>query len=230
VARAGDVLALDGDLGAGKTQLVRGIAEGLGLDPRQVSSPTFVIVSIYEKPLPGRVFPAALLAHADAYRLSGPDDLDSVGWDAVVNAGDCVVCVEWATRIAAALTGGGPGGTDGAGRTGGESLTRITLAAPLVEAGEKGEEAEGPPTRREISITVPDEWARRPEWAALVALAPTARAAEAGRCPVCGRAVAKDAATHPFDSVRCRDADLGRWLSGQYSISRELKWDDDAEE
>jgi tRNA threonylcarbamoyladenosine biosynthesis protein TsaE len=98
--RAGDVLALHGDLGAGKTNLVRGIAAGMGLDERQVSSPTFVIVNEYTaRASDARAEPVGPLLHVDAYRLSGPDDLDSVGWERVMD-GTAAVAVEWAERIA----------------------------------------------------------------------------------------------------------------------------------
>jgi tRNA threonylcarbamoyladenosine biosynthesis protein TsaE len=67
--RPGDVVTLDGPLGAGKTRFVRGMAIGLGHDPAQVSSPTFVVA--HEYATPGA---RAILIHVDAYRLSGDDD------------------------------------------------------------------------------------------------------------------------------------------------------------
>ena len=110
LARAGDVLALHGELGAGKTQLVRGVAEGMGLDPAAVSSPTFVIVHEYLPPeasppkapeTPSGAAPAndtTALVHIDAYRLSGPDDLATIGFDDELRR-ESVVAVEWAARI-----------------------------------------------------------------------------------------------------------------------------------
>lgn len=97
-ARAGDVIALVGELGAGKTHWVRGLAEGLGLDPRQVSSPTFVLSQEYE-PEAGDV---PVLVHIDAYRLRGAADLETLGWGRQGEelARDAVVVVEWADRIA----------------------------------------------------------------------------------------------------------------------------------
>ncbi len=92
--RPGDVIALDGMLGAGKTQLVRGLASGMGASDGDVSSPTFVMVCEYPTPLP--------LVHIDAYRMNGLSDLESVGWSSELLA-DAVTVIEWADRIAAEL-------------------------------------------------------------------------------------------------------------------------------
>jgi len=93
LARAGDVYLLDGPLGAGKTTLTRAIASGMGCDVGLVSSPTFVVVKEYANAS------GPDLAHVDAYRLSGPDDLESLGWDRVSERRDLVIAVEWARRI-----------------------------------------------------------------------------------------------------------------------------------
>ena len=88
-----DVLALIGPLGAGKTQLTRGLALGVGSDGR-VTSPTFKLVNEYE----GRI----RLYHIDAYRLHGADDLVALGCDEFFD-GDGAAVVEWADRVAGAL-------------------------------------------------------------------------------------------------------------------------------
>ena len=93
----GTVVALEGDLGAGKTRFVRGLAGGLGHDPAAVSSPTFVIEHRHA------TAGAVPLVHIDAYRLRGPADLDALGWDELLGEGRAVVAVEWPSRIAAAL-------------------------------------------------------------------------------------------------------------------------------
>jgi len=86
----GETIALVGQLGAGKTQLVKGIAMGNGLDdPRQVTSPTFVLVKEY----PGRV----RLYHLDFYRLHGDDEVMALGFDEMTSAGSAAV-IEWADR------------------------------------------------------------------------------------------------------------------------------------
>ncbi len=93
----GSVVALHGELGAGKTCFVRGLARGLGHDPASVSSPTFVIEHRYDAP--GRT----PLVHLDAYRLRGPEDLPAIGWEELLAEAHAVVVVEWAERIGAAL-------------------------------------------------------------------------------------------------------------------------------
>lgn len=82
------LLALYGDLGAGKTAFVRGLARGLGCRDR-VSSPTFAIVNEYEGDMP--------LFHFDLYRLVGWEDLDEIGFDEYLNRGG-VCAVEWSER------------------------------------------------------------------------------------------------------------------------------------
>ena len=98
LAELGDVFALDGELGAGKTQLVRGLAEGMGLDPRQVSSPTFVIMHEYEPDERASAPPPPTLVHVDAYRLSSGDELRELGFDDELLR-TSVTAVEWASRL-----------------------------------------------------------------------------------------------------------------------------------
>jgi tRNA threonylcarbamoyladenosine biosynthesis protein TsaE len=93
----GLVIALQGPLGAGKTGFVKGLAEGLGLDPCIVSSPTFVIS--HEYPVPGR---DVRLVHLDLYRLEHAAELEAVGFLDLLDTRS-VVAIEWADRIPAAL-------------------------------------------------------------------------------------------------------------------------------
>jgi tRNA threonylcarbamoyladenosine biosynthesis protein TsaE len=86
--RGGDVLLLHGDLGAGKTAFVRGLARGLGAAPDEVSSPTFTLIQEYR----GRV----TLYHVDLYRLQ-PIEVADLGLDELIS-GDAIVAIEWAER------------------------------------------------------------------------------------------------------------------------------------
>ena len=92
----GTVLLLSGDLGAGKTAFVRGLAQGLGVDPEEVSSPTFTLVHEYRG---GRL----TLFHADLYRLERADTEDLGLQDVDVAAG--VLAVEWPERLGRPITG-----------------------------------------------------------------------------------------------------------------------------
>lgn len=166
----GDVIALDGPLGSGKTCFVRGLAEGLGLNAADVSSPTFVIAQEYANDA-GRV-----LVHVDAYRLGGPEELESIGLENP-DEKDAIIAVEWAARLGNALTG-----------------PRVHI--DFTHEGD---------TMRGLAIDGPDR---------------VMTSLESVRCKVCANAVGPTTTTAPFCSPRCRDADLGRWFDGSYTISR----------
>jgi len=88
--RKGDVICLQGDLGAGKTTLVQGLAQGWGsLDP--VSSPTFIIVNIYRRPDDGQLF------HMDAYRLESAPEAAELDLDEMLAQGSLLI--EWPERV-----------------------------------------------------------------------------------------------------------------------------------
>ena len=96
--RAGDVLALCGPLGAGKTELVKGLARGLDVpDDEPVVSPTFVLIREYA----GRL----LLVHCDAYRVADAAELWDAGLGERLELGDAVIAIEWADRVEALLPG-----------------------------------------------------------------------------------------------------------------------------
>ncbi|MEX2219521.1 MAG: tRNA (adenosine(37)-N6)-threonylcarbamoyltransferase complex ATPase subunit type 1 TsaE [Phycisphaerales bacterium] len=192
--RGGDVVLLEGALGAGKTTLVRAAAEGMGLGVEAVASPTFVVVHEYTRPGgaagPRDQAPAALF-HVDAYRLRGEDELESLGWDAVVEAieaGRAAAVIEWPERLGAALDAFDP--------------ARVRLE----HAGEES---------REIVLSIPSSWRSRPGLEDLLARGPTT-------CPVTGQPVPADSPTYPFANERARMADLHRWFSGAHTLSRDI--------
>jgi tRNA threonylcarbamoyladenosine biosynthesis protein TsaE len=88
----GEVLLLSGALGAGKTLLARGIAEGLGVDPDEVTSPSFTLVNRYE----GRL----VIFHVDLYRLAdGPEAAYAVDLDELLSDEKAVLLIEWGERL-----------------------------------------------------------------------------------------------------------------------------------
>jgi tRNA threonylcarbamoyladenosine biosynthesis protein TsaE len=92
--KAGDVLCLKGDLGAGKTHFVKGIAEALNINPDEVLSPTYTLIHEYEGTIP--------LYHFDCYRMESPGEALEIGAEEYFyGAGICVI--EWPERIASLI-------------------------------------------------------------------------------------------------------------------------------
>ena len=88
--RKGDIVCLEGDLGSGKTTLIKGIAKGLHIAPEKVNSPTFVLMNAYHGRLP--------LYHFDLYRLEAVHEISSIGYEEFLY-GDGVAVIEWAERL-----------------------------------------------------------------------------------------------------------------------------------
>lgn len=90
--RGGEILLLDGPLGAGKTIFVKGLAAGLGVDAEEVTSPSFTLVNPYEGRLP--------LFHIDLYRLdAGASAAHAVDLDELITSEQAVIVIEWAERL-----------------------------------------------------------------------------------------------------------------------------------
>lgn len=87
--KEGSILCLIGDLGAGKTLLVQGIAQGLGLN-EEITSPTFTVMNVYEGTIP--------VYHFDLYRLESPEQLLDIGFDEYTNAGGIAI-IEWPDKF-----------------------------------------------------------------------------------------------------------------------------------
>ena len=124
--RGGETIALEGDLGAGKTTFTRGLCEGIGFSEEcRISSPTYVLEHIY----PTRV----LVHHYDAYRLSGAEEFIALGADECLRAGRIQV-VEWSEKVASVL-----------------AVERLTVSLGLPEAP-TGEGFE-PPCERTVTFS-----------------------------------------------------------------------------
>ena len=99
--RAGDVLLLIGPLGAGKTVFARGLASGLGIDPREVHSPSYTLVTEHEPAAPGRL----AMVHVDLYRIDDPGEIEELGLQDHLTR-DAVLVVEWGEKLPARLRAG----------------------------------------------------------------------------------------------------------------------------
>ncbi len=91
----GDFVALLGELGTGKTEFARGLAEGCGVAPEVVASPTFALLHLYQGRIP--------LIHADLFRLASEEDLFGTGYYELRDSDSAAVVVEWADRISTAV-------------------------------------------------------------------------------------------------------------------------------
>lgn len=96
---AGDVIALEGELGSGKTTFTQGFLEGLGITQR-VTSPTFVLMKMYVSPQKMTIF------HIDLYRLDAKDQIQSMGITDVLQEKNAVTIIEWAEKMADLLPKG----------------------------------------------------------------------------------------------------------------------------
>ena len=96
----GEVLALCGDLGAGKTHFTQGLANGLGIDASAVTSPTFTLIQEYG----GGRLP---IFHFDFYRMESAEEVLAIGWEEYLDEDHGVIIVEWANKFPELLPAGG---------------------------------------------------------------------------------------------------------------------------
>jgi len=94
----GSIIGLSGDLGSGKTQFVKGLAQGLGIN-KSITSPTFVLLKPYHLPVASRQ-----LIHIDCYRLSSPDEILSMGLQEYIDQKNNIIAIEWADKIKSILS------------------------------------------------------------------------------------------------------------------------------
>ena len=92
--KAGDIIFLQGELGAGKTVFMKGIARALKVSPKKVTSPTFILMNYYEGKLP--------VYHFDLYRLEKPEEISSINFDEYFY-GDGICFIEWPERLGGLL-------------------------------------------------------------------------------------------------------------------------------
>lgn len=182
-------LLLSGELGAGKTTFVRGLAHGLRADEAAVASPTFTLRMDHRAP-------ERALVHIDAWRI-GPQDLESLGFDELLS-GNAVIALEWPERLAGHLP-----------------ARHLRVRLEHADAPEVGAEP-GRTITLDASGFSERETTRIADALSLLARAPRI---SPPCCPVCGRAPAGDSSGHqPFCSARCKMADLGDWLLMRHRI------------
>lgn len=96
----GDILLLEGNLGAGKTAFTKLLGKRLGIN-EDITSPTFSLMNIYELPEP--IQGIQQLIHVDAYRMESEEEVYDIGLDEYMNAPDTLLCIEWPERIEKSL-------------------------------------------------------------------------------------------------------------------------------
>jgi tRNA threonylcarbamoyladenosine biosynthesis protein TsaE len=194
--RPKDIVLLRGELGAGKTTFTRALVAFFSPRNSMVSSPTFVMVNQY--PVSPPVMGINDVTHVDAYRLRSAADLDSLGWDQLFDG-----------------AGFAAEGTIGLI----EWPERIAEALPDLEKAVSVELFHAGPTAREFRISLPESFKERPETKLFLEREPML-------CPATKVWVSPLNPAYPFANERARMADLGKWLSGSYTISRPVENDD----
>lgn len=200
--RPGDVLLLEGGLGAGKTTFTRALAGRLGVPASMPSSPTFVLINVYPFLARAEWPRGGAIVHVDAYRVSCADELENAGWDRLFDErggprADHAAVIEWPERLGVEF---------GAG----VAVSRLVIEASGAES-------------RVATLHAHEAWMTRAQFDALRFRPPT-------MCRISGRWVEPTSATYPFTDERSRMADLNKWFSGDYRVSRAMKSDDENRE
>lgn len=194
---SGDVVLLSGQLGSGKTTFTRDVAGGLGIERGLVSSPTFVMLNIY--PAGPRVLPGVGglgLAHLDAYRLHTPEDLEPLGWDRVFDVGAGAAAAGRVLMV--------------------EWPERIAGALPPEDRCARVTIEQTGAAARRFTFSLPESWRGRAAMELFATNAPI-------KCPTTKQMVSPTSPTYPFADQRARDADLYKWFSGEYQITRPIE-------
>lgn len=205
VLRSGNIIALSGELGAGKTTFVRGVVEALGGDKSLVASPTFVIVHVYpvaSQPRTSAEKRIERVTHIDAYRLTSAEDLEPIGWDRLFDESSggpsastgSVAFVEWPERISNHLPA--------------EHSRANVLIEHLRE------------DVRRFTLTLPESWSARDGVDMLLSRPPAV-------CPKTRRWVSPTRPSYPFADERSRSGDLYGWLTESYKVSRAAREGDE---
>lgn len=96
--QGGDIVALYGELGSGKTTFVQGLAKGLGIK-RRIISPTFIIVRTYKISIKYKVSSIKYFYHIDLYRINSDQKIEGLGIKELINGRNSIVAIEWAEKI-----------------------------------------------------------------------------------------------------------------------------------
>jgi len=104
--RGGEILGLEGDLGTGKTTLIKGVARGLGVK-RAITSPTFVLMKVYKARIKGdnNAGKRGFFVHVDVYRVKDEQGLIEIGLEEYLGKKDTVAAIEWADKVRRLLRG-----------------------------------------------------------------------------------------------------------------------------